>query len=48
MMALLSPLAGKLSDKRNPGVIASFGMALTAIGLILLCFVDEIPLFLQL
>jgi EmrB/QacA subfamily drug resistance transporter len=41
MMALLSPLAGKLSDKRNPGVIASFGMALTAIGLILLCFVDE-------
>ena len=41
MMALLSPLAGKLSDKRNPGVIASIGMGLTATGLILLCFVNE-------
>jgi EmrB/QacA subfamily drug resistance transporter len=41
MMALLSPLAGKLSDKRNPGVIASIGMGLTAAGLILLCFVTE-------
>jgi MFS family permease len=41
MMTLLSPLAGKLSDKRNPGVIASFGMGLTATGLILLCFVNE-------
>jgi len=36
MMALLSPLAGKLSDKRNPGAIASVGMGLTATGLILL------------
>jgi MFS family permease len=41
MMALLSPLAGKLSDKRNPGAIASVGMGLTATGLILLCFVNE-------
>ena len=41
MMALLSPLAGKLSDKRNPGIIASVGMGLTATGLILLCFVNE-------
>ena len=39
MMALLSPLAGKLSDKYNPGVIASIGMGLTATGLIMLCFV---------
>ena len=38
-MALLSPMAGKLSDKRNPGVIASIGMGLTASGLISLCFV---------
>ena len=38
-MALLSPIAGKLSDKRNPGVIASIGMGLTATGLILLCFI---------
>lgn len=41
MMALLSPMAGKLSDKNNPGVIASCGMGLTAAGLIMLCFVNE-------
>lgn len=41
IMTLLSPLAGKLSDKRNPGVIASLGMGLTATGLILLCFINE-------
>jgi EmrB/QacA subfamily drug resistance transporter len=41
MMALLSSTAGKLSDKYNPGVIASCGMGLTATGLILLCFVNE-------
>ena len=40
-MALLSPIAGKLSDKKNPGVIASTGMGLTATGLILLCFIKE-------
>ena len=40
MMALLSPLAGKLSDRYNPGVIASTGMGLTATGLIMLCFVN--------
>ncbi len=38
-MTLLSPLAGKLSDKYNPGVIASSGMGMTALGLIMLCFV---------
>jgi MFS family permease len=41
MMTLLSPLAGKLSDKRNPGVIASIGMGITATGLILLCFITR-------
>jgi MFS family permease len=40
-MTLLSPLAGKLSDKRNPGEIASLGMGITACGLILLCFISE-------
>jgi EmrB/QacA subfamily drug resistance transporter len=39
-MALLSPIAGKLSDKKDPGIIASSGMGFTAAGLILLCFVD--------
>lgn len=38
-MALLSPVAGRLSDRINPGVIASIGMGLTASGLILLCFI---------
>jgi EmrB/QacA subfamily drug resistance transporter len=47
MMALLSPLAGKLSDKYNPGIIASSGMGLTATGLIMLCFVKNTsPLYL--
>ena len=40
-MTLLSPIAGKLSDKKNPGIIASAGMGLTATGLILLCFIKE-------
>jgi MFS family permease len=40
-MTILSPIAGKLSDKKNPGVIASAGMGLTASGLILLCFIRE-------
>jgi EmrB/QacA subfamily drug resistance transporter len=40
-MTLLSPLAGKLSDRKNPGIIASIGMGITAIGLILLCFITE-------
>jgi len=39
-MALLSPLAGKLSDRKNPGVIASIGMGLTGTGLIMLCFIN--------
>jgi MFS family permease len=39
-MTLLSPVAGKLSDRKNPGVIASAGMGITAAGLILLCFIN--------
>jgi len=47
MMALLSPFAGRLSDRYNPGVIASYGMGLTATGLIMLCFVrTESPVYL--
>jgi EmrB/QacA subfamily drug resistance transporter len=40
-MTLLSPIAGKLSDKKNPGVIASIGMGIIALGLILLCFINS-------
>jgi EmrB/QacA subfamily drug resistance transporter len=38
-MTILSPIAGRLSDKKNPGVIASIGMGFTAVGLIFLCFI---------
>jgi MFS family permease len=40
-MALLSSSAGRLSDRINPGIIASAGMATTAAGIILLCFITE-------
>lgn len=40
-MTLLSPIAGKLSDRKNPGVIASAGMGMTAAGLVFLCFMRE-------
>jgi len=41
MMALFSPLAGKLSDKIEPRLIASLGMAITALGLVLLIFLTR-------
>lgn len=40
-MTLISPAAGKLSDNRNPGVLASTGMAISSAGLVLLCFINE-------
>ncbi len=39
--ALVSPLAGRLSDRMEPRLIASAGMALTAIGLFFLTFISE-------
>ncbi|MFC1798494.1 MFS transporter [Thermodesulfobacteriota bacterium] len=41
MMALFSPLAGKLSDTIEPRKIASSGIALTALGLFLFVFLDH-------
>jgi len=41
MMAAFSPLAGRLSDKIEPRVIASAGMGLTGAGLVLLVFVGK-------
>lgn len=40
VMMLLSPLAGRLSDKFEPAYLASSGMALTAIGLLLLSTIN--------
>ena len=41
MMALCSPMAGSLSDRAEPRVISSAGMALTTAGLVMLTFLDN-------
>lgn len=41
VMALLSPLAGRLSDKIEPRIVASIGMILTVIGLGLMIFLNQ-------
>ena len=41
VMAALSPVAGRLSDRIEPRLIASIGMALTTIGLVLLIFLNQ-------
>ena len=41
IQAIFSPIAGRLSDRVAPRVLASGGMALTTVGLILLTLVDE-------
>jgi EmrB/QacA subfamily drug resistance transporter len=45
MQAIFSPLAGRLSDRIEPRILASAGMALTTIGLIVFVFLSkETPL----
>jgi EmrB/QacA subfamily drug resistance transporter len=41
MQAIFSPLAGRFSDRIEPRLIASAGMALTTIGLVLFIFLNE-------
>jgi MFS family permease len=41
MQALFSPLAGKLSDRLEPRMVASIGMALTALGLLFFSFLSQ-------
>lgn len=41
VMAVLSPFAGRLSDRIEPRIIASAGMALTVLGLSLLTLLNE-------
>jgi len=41
IMALLSPLAGRLSDRIEPRVVSSWGMALTTLGLLIFCFISR-------
>jgi EmrB/QacA subfamily drug resistance transporter len=46
MQAVLSPMAGRLSDRMEPRIVASAGMTLTAMGLVLLIFLSaETPLW---
>jgi EmrB/QacA subfamily drug resistance transporter len=40
-MAVVSPLAGRLSDRIDPQIVASAGMAFTALGLFMLAFLTE-------
>jgi EmrB/QacA subfamily drug resistance transporter len=41
MQAIFSPLAGRLSDRIEPRLIASAGMTLTTVGLIIFIFLNE-------
>jgi EmrB/QacA subfamily drug resistance transporter len=41
VQALLSPFAGRLSDRIEPRIVASTGMTVTAVGLFFLTFLDE-------
>ena len=45
-MAIVSPVAGRLSDQIDPQIVASAGMAMTTLGLFLLIFlVESTPLW---
>lgn len=41
IMAILSPFAGKFSDKVEPRIIASIGMAITTVGLFFFIFLNK-------
>ncbi len=41
MQAIFSPLAGRLSDRIEPRLLASAGMALTTVGLVIFIFLNE-------
>jgi len=41
MMTILSPFAGKLSDKIEPRKLATAGMLISSIGLFMLAFIDQ-------
>ncbi|MDL2246397.1 MFS transporter [Methanobrevibacter sp. OttesenSCG-928-K11] len=46
LMAIISPLSGRLSDKINPQKLAAIGMSLVSIALFILCFLnDSLPLY---
>ncbi len=42
IQAIFSPLAGRLSDRIEPRIVSSVGMGLTATGLLLMAFVNQL------
>ncbi|MGE4273566.1 MAG: MFS transporter [Desulfitobacterium sp.] len=40
LMAMISPFAGRLSDKMEPRILSSFGMGITAVGLFFIIFLQ--------
>lgn len=40
-MVIMSPVAGRLSDRFDPGKLASLGMAIITIGLLIMAFITE-------
>jgi EmrB/QacA subfamily drug resistance transporter len=47
MMVLCSPFAGRLSDRVEPGIVASTGMAVTTLSLVIFIFLGEQSSFLS-
>lgn len=41
LMVICAPIAGRLSDKINPQILAAIGMSIVSIALLLLCFLNE-------
>ncbi len=41
VLVIISPVAGRLSDRIEPRILASIGMGVTTIGLVLLTFLDQ-------
>ncbi|MEG6523564.1 MFS transporter [Desulfotomaculum sp. 1211_IL3151] len=41
LMALLSPYAGTLSDRIDPRIVSSWGMAISTLGLFIFCFLTK-------
>ena len=41
LMTIFSPITGKLSDRINPGKVASVGMAFLSVGLLILSFINQ-------
>jgi MFS family permease len=40
-MAIVAPMAGRLSDKKDPQLLATLGMAITTVGLFILSFINQ-------